>query len=108
MSIIEKDWKLIRSMKDQKLNDASLRIINKVRSVTKECSNNAHKTYLDMWSLLKKEDECISAMFDDIKRSNAIFKLAAWKKYGFLSDEELGEFSQETKEILNAITQNNR
>ncbi|CAM5195052.1 hypothetical protein [Alishewanella longhuensis] len=37
-------------------------------------------------------------MFNDLKRSNAVFKIAALKHYGVLTDEQLAQFSQETQE----------
>ena len=41
-------------------------------------------------------------MFDDIKRSNAILKLAAWKHNGAISNESFATFSDETQQTVNA------
>jgi hypothetical protein len=47
--------------------------------------------------LPRAEDERIALMFDDLKRSNAVLKLGAWRRYEVLSDDELKQFSEETQ-----------
>jgi hypothetical protein len=42
-------------------------------------------------------------MFDDLRRSNAILKLASWRSKGLLSDEELNRFSEETRLSIERI-----
>jgi hypothetical protein len=42
-------------------------------------------------------------MFNDFRRSNAVFKLALWYKNGYLTDEELNEFTQETQTTIKAM-----
>jgi hypothetical protein len=42
-------------------------------------------------------------MFDDLKRSTAIFKLAMWKKNGILSGEDFEELTEETKKHIESI-----
>ena len=46
------------------------------------------------------KDEEISLMFDDLKRSTAIFKLAMWKKNGVLSGEDFEELLKIADESL--------
>ncbi|EHR39363.1 hypothetical protein AJE_17205 [Alishewanella jeotgali KCTC 22429] len=53
---------------------------------------------MELWKLINKEDEAIAEMFNDLKRSNAVFKIAALKHYGVLTDEQMAQFSQETQE----------
>jgi hypothetical protein len=48
----------------------------------------SHKYYLKLWKVMQEEDKEISLMFDDLKRSTAIFKLAMWKRNGILSGED--------------------
>ena len=52
-------------------------------------------SYRNLWSVLE-EDKEIAVMFNDLKRSNAIFKLTAWKRNGLLSNKELQDFSETT------------
>jgi len=57
-----------------------------------------HKAYLEIWDIIHAGDAKIGEMFNDLRRSNAVFKLAAWQKYGLLK-----EFSEETQASIDAI-----
>jgi len=98
--IPEKDWKKLRSLKDSTLNIACERIFGKIKNLTESRGSDSHKYYLKLWKLMKEEDKDISLMFDDLKRSTAIFKLAMWKKNGILSKESFEELSKETQEHI--------
>lgn len=98
--IRERDWKLLRSMQDEKLAAASKSILEKIFLQISQSEGMEHKAYLSIWKTMQKEDKNIELMFDDVKRSTAIFKLMAWKKFGFLSKEEELKFSPETQAIL--------
>ena len=58
-----------------------------------------------VWDLLHKEDRKIAAMFDDLKRSTAFFKLAAWQSQGLVSDSDLALFTEETQDAVKAINE---
>jgi hypothetical protein len=57
---------------------------------------------------LKKEDASIALMFDDFKRSTAFFKLAAWQRYGLVSEADLALFTENTRNLVKAINENAR
>jgi len=44
-------------------------------------------------------------MFDDLKRSNAVMKLAIWKHNGLISDEKMAEFTNETQQSVELFNQ---
>ena len=102
--IPERDWKILRSMKDEKLDVALLRIFEKIEKVMKNERQSLHKRYLSLWKTMRKEDRKISRMFDDLKRSNAINMLIAWRHYDLLSDEELAQFSERTRATIEFLT----
>ena len=90
-------------MKDELLNVACERIIEKVETTIKGRGKKSHEAYLKLWKILNKEDEEIATMFDNLKRSNAVYKLAAWKRNGLITDEELAQFSEETQETIRIL-----
>lgn len=47
------------------------------------------EAYLKLWQIIREEDRIIESI-----------KLAAWKRYGLLSDGELDAFSEETRERI--------
>jgi hypothetical protein len=52
---------------------------------------------------MEKEDKEISLMFDDLKRSTAIFKLAMWKKKGILSGDDFEGLTEKTRQRIESI-----
>jgi ADP-heptose:LPS heptosyltransferase len=101
--ISESDWKKIRNMKYDLLNIACGRINDKISKVIDQKDLSNHQKYLKIWELLKKEDYQISIMFDDLKRSTALQKLAAWKENKLITDEDLMQFSEETRSRINVL-----
>jgi len=104
-TIPEKDWKHMRSMKPRVLNDACARILADVEAIVQKRDGRNHEAYLALWALLKKKDAEIASMFDDFKRSTALFKLAAWSRYGLMSESELTLFTEETQNTVKAINE---
>ncbi|MBC2744655.1 MAG: hypothetical protein HGJ93_16905 [Desulfosarcina sp.] len=101
--IPEKDWKKLRALKEDALNVACERIFHKIDAVIEARGTENHKTYLRLWKVMKEEDDEISLMFDDLKRSTAIFKLAMWKRNGILSDKDFEELTEETQNRIDTI-----
>jgi hypothetical protein len=93
----------MRSMKPRVLNDACARILADVEAIVQKRNGRNHETYRTLWGLLKTKDAEIASMFDDFKRSTALFKLAAWYRYGLVSKSELTSFTEETQSALEAI-----
>lgn len=102
-SVPEKDWKLLRSVKDELLESACDRILIKLQSLIDKKNDNKHQIYLKIWKTLNHEDRKISEMFDDMKRSNAIFKIAALANYHLINAEILSQFSEKTQESVRII-----
>ncbi len=98
--ISERDWKRLRKMKPEVLEEVCTQVFIVVRELIDGKSGSNHKKYLELFRLMRKHDCEISEMFDDLKRSNAMQKVAAWRKYGFLTDEALSEFSEETRSTV--------
>jgi len=107
-SIPETDWKKLRSLKDAALNTACERILLKISSVLEARGTESYKCYIKLWEIIQSEDKEIALMFDDLKRSTAIFKLASWRMNGLLSDDDLEKFTEETQERIQLLSDINR
>ena len=64
-----------------------------------------HQTYLKLYKLIEKEDEKIAKMFNDLKRSNAFFKIAALRLNGVLTDAQMELFTEQTQAIVKDLCQ---
>ena len=107
-NIPESDWKKIRDMKNQVLSISCNTIFEKIDQISCKRKDKEHESYLKLWKLLNKEDTKISIMFDDLKRSNAVMKLAIWKHNGLISDEKMAEFTNETQQSVELFNQSSR
>lgn len=101
--IAERDWKTLRAMKDDVLNAACERILDKAQSVLDNREGRNYQAYLELFKLIEAEDREIALMFDNLKRSTAIQKLIAWRTRGLLADEDVAQFSDETRRILSFL-----
>jgi len=101
--IPERDWKKLRALKDSALDVACERIFHRINGVIESRGTESHRYYLKLWKIMREEDEKISLMFDDLKRSTAVFKLAMWRRNGILSDESFSELTEETQNRIETI-----
>ena len=102
-SIPESDWKRLRKLAPDLLEQACENILGSVRALIDAPGRGRHEAYLALWELMRDEDEKIVDMFDDRRRSNAIFKLVHLHRHGLLTDEMLAEFSEGTRETVLAM-----
>jgi hypothetical protein len=106
--ITERDWKKLRTLKDAALNIACERIFQKITKLSESRGAESYKYYSKLWKVMEEEDKEVSLMFDDLKRSTAIYKLAIWKRNGILSDDDFEKFTEETQKHIELICENKR
>jgi hypothetical protein len=107
-AIPETDWKQLRALKTRALNDTCARILDAVAQLVQQRDGGEHEAYLALWELLQKRDAWIASLFDDFKRSTAVYKLAAWRRHGLVTERDLGLFTEETQAMVEAINQTAR
>ena len=98
--IPEKDWKLLRSLQQEKISAFCERTLRKLGDTITSKAATPLETYKRVWEILTQEDNNLGLMFDDVKRSNALQKLGAWRRFGLLSDDELSQLSEDTRRAV--------
>jgi hypothetical protein len=106
--IPEADWKKLRSLKTRALNEACSRILDAIAQILNNRDGREHEAYLELWELIQAQDDLIASMFNDFKRSTAIYRLAAWHEQGLVSESDLTLFTEETLAIMKVIKENVR
>ncbi len=99
----ERDWKKLRSLHPDLLDEACRRILAEVHERIDSTTADNHARYLALFDLLRKRDREIAEMFNDPKRGNAVRRLAAMRIHGLLSDELLERFSEETRTSVETL-----
>ena len=100
--IKESDWKYLRSLKKALLDRLCNRILDNIQA---ECNPekrelDAHEQYLKVYHLVNKGDKMVADCFDYWRRSNIIYKILFLIKHQVITDEEIAQLSDETKERL--------
>src|SRR5215475_5020007 len=103
MDIKESDWKIFRKLRELALERYCQRAIEDVTRVVETNNRGYHDRYLQLWKLLRKHDKTVAICFDDPRRSQAILQLANIDAEDLLMEEELNQFSEETREQLESI-----
>lgn len=102
--IPEADWKKLRSLHETTLSKACAQILDTAGTILDKRADREHDAYLELWQLLQEQNEETSRMFDDFRRSTALFNLAGWYGRGLVSDADLATFSTETQRTIKAFT----
>jgi hypothetical protein len=105
VSFPEADWRLLRSLHHAALDRYCARVLEECATVLRDADVSAHDRYLRLFRLLKERDPRIAAAFDDLRRSTAIQRLAGMINLGVLTDVELAQFSQATRESATALAE---
>jgi hypothetical protein len=101
--IPERDWKRLRAMQKEKLAMACEEILGKAEEIVRGRTGREHESYLKLYAHIRDADDDIALMFNDVRRSNVIERLVAWKAHGLVGDQELQQFSPETQECIRRI-----
>ena len=101
--IPESDWKVFRTVRAAALDRYCARVLDECRAVIKDRSISNHERYLKLFRLLQERDDDLADAFNNPRRSIAFIQLARIRGLDLVTDEELGRFSQETREIVTAL-----
>lgn len=102
--IKESDWKLFsRQLQPVALERYCKRVLSEVAEVASDPKLTNHDRYLAVYRLMKKRDRELADAFNDSRRSVAMFQLAHVRRIGLITDEEMGRFSDGTRQIIERL-----
>lgn len=103
--IKESDWKYLRNLKQFLLERACSGINQETKLVLNNVNGlSQYEVYISLYEHIEKKDKIIADCFNDYKRSKAIEIVLNLLRYELITDEEIQGFSDETKEIINKIS----
>ncbi len=99
IDISEYEWRKIRDMKPAVLDHVCKGILDALRTRIDTSSTDLvhHEQYLNIYKWLHEQDKEIANGFDDLKRSNAYYRLACWVKNSWLTLKEFNSLSKDTR-----------
>jgi hypothetical protein len=99
-TIRESDWKILRELKTVALERFCQRALDAVQKTMAEPGASAHEKYLQVYRLIEARDQELSELFDDLKRSNAFFRIEKLRQADLISDAGYSGFSEELQALL--------
>ena len=102
-SLLERDWKYMRSIHDEILAALCERINSQAEVILKQGRDTPHKVYLDLYRHIQDSDDVIACCFNDWRRSTLQIKLSALHEHGLLTDAQIQKLSPEAQERLKAL-----
>lgn len=93
----EVDWKAMRRVHEPALQRYCDRILNECRDIISSMDLTPHERYLSLIETLRRRDRELASAFDDMRRSRALEHLARMIQLQVITDEELSEFTPETR-----------
>jgi hypothetical protein len=99
----ESDWKIFRQLHKVALQRFCERVLAESELLHRDTTRSAHERYLAIYQFFRERDKELAQLFDDFRRSTAVWQIAAIKAHGLLTDEEFARFSQETQNLVAVI-----
>ena len=94
--IKEADWKIFRELQPVLLDRFCQGHLDNVSHIINAPNKGGHQRYLEMFRLTQKFDNLVKLLFDGLRRSDALMKLAGMREAKLVTDEEYARFGEAT------------
>lgn len=102
-SIPERDWKMMKKVKDDLLNCLCERINRQSMAVLEGEGDSEHEKFLKLVTHVRDTNRIVADCFDDWRRSTLFIKLANLQHQGLLTSEQLERLSVDTQLKLKGL-----
>jgi hypothetical protein len=103
MTLPEADWRVIRAIHQTALDRYCARVLQECATEIQDMNRSAHDRYLGLFRVVNERDASLAAAFNDLRRSTAIQRLASMIAIGVVTDEELSQLSQATRDAATTV-----
>lgn len=104
VDIPESDWKTFRAVRAEALERSCARVLDGCAATISARAGSAHDRYGELYRLIEERDRVLADAFDGARRSAAIYQLAKINRLGLVTEEELGRFSADTRDLVVGLT----
>lgn len=99
----EKDWKTMRHLKDELLQELCARINRQSRQILADESKSEHQRYLDLYRHIHDSDEIVAECFNDWRRSRLELRILSLRRHKLMTDEHVQRLSDGGQDWLATI-----
>lgn len=97
LDLPESDWRRFKEVHLKALERYCCRILEDVAAASGGREGTAYERYLKIFKLINERNEQMANAFDDFRRSTAVMQLGIMRRMELITDEELGQFSEQTR-----------
>jgi hypothetical protein len=101
--IPEHDWKYLRSIQTEMLDELSSRINDEVRTMLARGDLSENEKRLSVYDIVTKKDKIVAMCFDDWRRSTIVERCWALHKHGLLKPQHLEKLDPMTQNWIRPI-----
>jgi hypothetical protein len=101
--IAETDWKLLRQFRPLALNRFCQQVLSDAGHLATDQDKSPHHRYVALFDLIMRRNAELAEAFDDLRRSNALLRLACIRAHQLLTDDEFGQFTLATRNVVNKL-----
>lgn len=102
-SIPESDWKHFRQVQQSSLERFCQRVMSEIGDHISPHDSDPHQRYLAICELVRRSNREMAEAFNDVRRSTALIQLTRIHSLGLLTDQEFAQFSDATRDAVQAI-----
>jgi len=104
----ESDWKIFRELREVALERFCKRVLDDVPRFRADTGQSHHQRYLELFRWLGERNEEMADAFDDPRRSQMLWQLAAIYVHGLLEADEFARFTPNTQERIQLLAKEGR
>jgi hypothetical protein len=104
----ESDWKTFRELRQVALERFCKRVLDEVPRFSLDTERSNHERYLELFRWLGERNGELAQAFDDPRRSQMLWQLAAIYAYGLLEPDEFARLTAQTRERIQLLAKEAR
>lgn len=101
----ESDWKQFRQIREVALERFCERVLQEVLAIAQDSSQSPHARYLSICRILRDRDRELAHAFNAPRRSQMIAQLAAIHALDLLQPDEIGRFTEGTRDTIEGLVE---
>ena len=100
--IKESDWKIFKELHTIAMERFSRRTLPEIERLLADQDKTGHERLCDVIELVRRRHKELRELFDDYRRSAALFQLMGFRSRGLMTDDELARLSPEIRQTIEA------
>jgi hypothetical protein len=104
--IQERDWKYLRMIHDELIDELCSRILSKSVTLAAEGKERPHQRYLKLYRYIQESDDLVAECFNDWRRSTISNRILSLRQHRLLADEHVKNLSEKAQEWLRMVEEN--